>query len=62
MANPNSRAVADAGDWPGQQSSMGSQATQAGSASLQVNLTCTVPGELTVRPGLKEVVFQEDEA
>ncbi len=31
-----------------------------GAATRQVNATCIVPGQLTVRPGMKQVSFEDD--
>lgn len=30
-----------------------------GDARIQINVTCITPGELRVRPGLREVIFED---
>ena len=61
MAAPNAREEASATDFQGQISSSGSQAKTPGVAALQINLVANVVGELTVRPGLKVVTFEDGE-
>jgi hypothetical protein len=33
---------------------------QPGQARIQVNASCITPGELRVRPGVREVTFEDD--
>lgn len=60
MADPLSRVQAEAADWPGLMTNLGSQVREAGAAAIQVNLQSNTPGEMHVRPGMREVRFEDE--
>lgn len=59
MADPIARAQAEASDWPGLMTNLGSQVKEAGAAAAQINLQSNTPGELHVRPGIREIRFEQ---
>jgi hypothetical protein len=61
VAAPISRQETEVTDWTGLVSSAGTIAKTPAVAAHQVNLTAAVTGELKVRPGLREVRFDNEE-
>lgn len=53
------RPVAIAEDFPGLMTNVDPRDLPDGAAEEQINLVCQVVGELRVRLGMKEVVFEE---
>ena len=61
MADPVSRATVQVRDWPGLVTNTGPMAGgDAGTAVEQTNLRANVPGELSARPGLRAVAFDDE--
>lgn len=61
MADPISRRQVEAADWPGMMSSIGSQTKTPAAGAIQINLQSNVAGEIHVRPGIREVVFESED-
>ena len=60
---PQPKAVAAITDWPGLYTNSGpsSGGRPPGTAEVQQNLQSTRPGELSTRPGLQPVRFDDEE-
>lgn len=55
----NQGPVVDARDFPGMMTNVDPLDIPEGAARVQVNLTSDRPGELAVRPGAKQVAFED---
>lgn len=60
---PDPKGVAAIMDWPGLFTNSGPSAggRPPGTAEMQTNLQCVREGELTTRPGLQPVQFDDEE-
>lgn len=62
MAEPIDRATIQITDWPGLKTNTGpmADADSPGAAVVQVNLRVNTPGEMSVRLGLRKVLFDTE--
>lgn len=62
MAAPIDRSTIQISDWPGLQTNTGPMAgADPGGTVEQVNLRAIVVGELAARPGIRRVLFDEED-